>query len=462
MTEKPPTKKNPASFRDPDGFVFTRNGALFRQVNESYRENYGLLMRSGLYARLVRDGSLIPHEEAVAETDLEKPGFLLKPEPIPFISYPYEWCFSQLQDAALKTLEVQLAALDCGMTLKDASAYNIQFRDAKPIHIDTLSFEAYEEGRPWQAYGQFCRHFLAPLALMAHRDARLNSMARDYVDGIPLDLAASLLPRKTLLHPGLAMHLHLHARSQRAYSGKAKSAEGLKLGKRGLIGILQSLQGTVKKLAWKNRGTEWGDYYRDTNYAEAALEAKKALVGGMLKRAHPASCWDLGSNNGLFSRIASGMGIRTLAFDIDHGAVEAGYRAVRAQGEKNILNLIADLSNPSPALGWSHRERASLLDRGPADACMALALIHHLAISNNLPFPELADFFARACRFLIIEFVPKQDSQVQRLLASRKDIFTGYDETAFAAAFSARFAILERHPIPDSARTLYLMERLDG
>jgi hypothetical protein len=455
-------KKDLGSFRDPAGFVFLRNGVIHRQINDSYRNNYEILMGSGLYGVLSKQGSLIPHEEVGCVPGSGESCFrIIRPEPIPFVSYPYEWCFSQLKDAALKTLEIQSTALEHGMVLKDASAFNIQFQGSRPVHIDTLSFEAYREGAPWAAYGQFCRHFLAPLALMSRRDARLGSLFRIHIDGIPLDLCAALLPYSGLLNPGLLMHIYLHARSQTTYSGKAKSAEGLSLNKRALQGMVKSLQATVEGMAWKNPGTEWGGYYKDTNYTENAASTKKKLISGMLARIRPRSCWDLGSNNGLYSRLASDVGIRTVAFDIDHGAVEGNYRVSRSREETDILPLILDLANPSPGLGWSHSERASLLERGPADVCMTLALIHHLAISNNLPFDEISDFFRKACKYLIIEFVPKPDSQVQRLLASRKDIFAGYDEARFTASFSRHFEIQESHAIPDSERRLYLMRNLE-
>jgi hypothetical protein len=460
MTQISPDRKNPASFRDPDGFIFSSNGRVYRRINESYRENYECLMNSGLYGALVKRGDMVSHEEIRMETGLGQGGFkVIAPQQIPFVSFPYEWCFSQLKDAALLTLELQAKAMEHGMTLKDASGYNIQFLDSHPVHIDTLSFEKYREGQPWDAYGQFCRHFLAPLALMAMRDVRLNSLSRVFLDGTPLDLASTMLPFKTIFRPGLLMHIHLHSKSQRNYSAKAKSSEGLALSKRGFQGIIHSLRSAVESLTWRNSGTEWGEYYRDTNYSEAAATSKSEIIKEMLESTGAKSCWDLGSNNGLYSRIASEMGIRTVSFDLDHGVVESNYLACRTRKSKDILPLLMDLANPSPALGWSHLERPSLLDRGPADVCMALALIHHLSFSNNLPFQELADFFSLSCRFLIIEFVPKTDSQAQRLLKSRKDIFTNYEETHFKESFASKFEILDARKIDDSERKLFLMER---
>ena len=448
------------SFRDPGGFLFRRDGVLYRQVNRSCAADLGLLHESGLYEVLVGKGLLIPHREAPLEL-APAPGAacVIAPEPVPFISYPYEWCFSQLQDAALATLRVQKLALRHGLTLKDASAYNIQFHRGRPLLIDTLSLTAYREGGPWVAYRQFCQHFLAPLALMAKVDVRLLSLLRTHIDGVPLDLASRLLPWRTRLSAPLLMHLHAHAASQKKHEGDARAARPRVVSQQALGGILDSLRGAVRGLHWNPAGTEWGDYYADTNYSDDALDAKRDLVAAFIERAAPDTVWDLGANDGTFSRLAAARGLPTVAADIDPAAVEHNWRRVRQDGEENLLPLLMDLTNPSPALGWDHAERDGLLQRGPAGCVLALALVHHLAISNNVPLPRVAAFLARAGRSLIIEFVPKSDSQVRRLLATREDVFPAYDRAGFEAAFAADFTIEATAPIPASERTLYLMRR---
>jgi ribosomal protein L11 methylase PrmA len=224
------------------------------------------------------------------------------------------------------------------------------------------------------------------------------------------------------------------------------------------LGLIDNLESTTKKLAWKPAGTEWADYYSATNYTDESLEQKAQVVAGFLEKTNPKTVWDLGANTGRFSRIAVDRGIPTVAFDVDPAAVELNYLDCRKRGERNLLPLLSDLTNPSPAIGWQNRERQSLIERGPCDAAMALALIHHLAIGNNLPFDRIVDFITGTCRTLIIEFVPKSDSQVQRLLATREDIFPGYSQAGFEQAFSSRFAILASSPVKDSDRTIYLME----
>ena len=453
-----------ASFRDPNGFIFIREGKLYRQVNCSYAKEYETLMESGLYAKLTKAQFLVEHLETDAEPAEPDLAFkVIRPENVPFISYPYEWPFSLLKEAALNTLSIQKRALKAGMTLKDASAYNFQLLRGKAILIDTLSFDMYQEGEPWVAYRQFCQHFLAPLALMAYTDVRLNQLLKVYIDGIPLDLASRLLPFRTRLDFGLLTHLHIHARLQMQYAWQADQSalSSGKMTKQAMLGLIESLEKTVKKLDWKPTGTEWGDYYNITNYSEAGFQHKQALVSEWVSRIEPKSVWDMGANDGTFSRLASDQGIFTLAFDIDPAAVEQNYRQIKTKKEQNIVPLLLDLTNPSPAIGWHNQERESVLERAPADMVLALALIHHLAISNNVPLSRLADFFADMGKWLVIEFVPKSDSQVQKLLASRKDIFPAYTREAFEEAFKERFDIREKVAVQESERFLYLMEKRD-
>ena len=401
-----------SSFRDPSGFLFSRNGTIYRQINRTYEGDYFHLIKSGLYEKLIASGSLVPHTEV--EEKPAEPGLaykIIQPECMPFISYPYEWSFSQLKDAALATLSIQKQAFRAGMVLKDASAFNIQFLHGKPILIDTLSFEIYQDGKPWDAYRQFCQHFLAPLALMSFVDIRLGQLLRSNIDGIPLDLASHLLPTSTRLNFGLLTHIHLHASAQSRFAdADAKSAthKGV-ISRNGFIGLIESLKGAVRRLVWRPVGTEWGNYYDITNYGEMAFTNKKEIISSWIEIIKPMSVWDLGANNGVFSRLASTMGIPTVAWDIDPSAVEQNYLRVKDEKEKYLLPLVLDLTNPSPALGWANKERDSLHQRGPVDAIFALALIHHLAISNNVPFQRLADFFSDLGRWLVIEWVPKQD-----------------------------------------------------
>ena len=452
----------PSSFRDPSGFVFCQDGSIYRQVNTSYKDQYDHLMASGLYDSLVNSELLIPHEEVNApKVKYDKAYRVIEPEPIPFISYPYEWCFSQWKDAALSTLRIQRIALDFGMSLKDASAYNIQFRKGKPVFIDTLSFERYREGNPWVAYRQFCQHFLAPLTLMSYKDIRLSQLFRVHMDGIPLELTSSLLPVRTYFKISSLIHLHLHAMSQKRHAARSFDHKLVtkSFSLHSFRGLIDSLESSIQRLTWHPPLTEWNDYYGAGNrYESQAMEHKKQLVADFLDEINPETVWDLGANTGLFSRIASRKGIETISFDMDSACVEKNYLEVVAEKEPNILPLLLDLTNPSPQLGWLNQERMSIFERGPVQTVLSLALIHHLAISNNLPLDHIARFFRQIGSWLIIEFIPKTDSQVQRLLSTRKDIFHEYTQENFEAEFGNLFLIKGSVKISDSQRTLYLME----
>jgi hypothetical protein len=452
-----------SSFRDPAGFVFRRDGVLYRAIRRPGLPHFERLLASGLYDELVEARLLVPHEEAPASTagpdDVER---VIRPEEVPFVSYPYEWSFSQLQDAALATLEIQKRALRRGLTLVDASAYNIQFLRGAPVLIDTLSLRQAADGEPWTAYRQYCQHFLAPLALMALRDVRLGQLLRIHIDGVPLDLASALLPLASRRRASLLLHLHLHARSQKRYEGRQLDGPRRKVALQALLGLVDSLETGTRKLRWRPAGTEWADYYEDTNYTADGLAEKERAVASFVAEARPRTVWDLGANVGAFSRAAASAGAMVVSFDLDPACVERNYLRVRADKETRLLPLLMDLANPSPASGWANEERMSLLERGPADAVLALALIHHLAIGNNVPLDRAARFFARAGRSLLIEFVPKSDSQVKRLLVTREDVFDGYTQAGFERAFGTYFEIRRRAPLAGSERILYEMARKPG
>lgn len=460
--QRTPSPHLPSSFRDPSGFVFGRDGVLYRAVDASYAADYDHLMDSGLYQNLVRDRLLVPHEEVeprLARMEREPLGppiwRCLRPEPIEFISYPFEWCFSQLRDAALLTLDIQRRALEHGMLLKDASAYNVQFRGPHPVLIDTLSFERYEEGRPWVAYRQFCEHFLGPLALMSYVDYRLVRLLQTHIDGVPLDLTAQLLPFRTRLRLSLLLHIHMHAAGQRRLARRSVKQLGRVISRSRLEALCANLRTGVEALRW-SQDTPWLRYYEESeHYSESAARRKTELVEEYLSLASPTTVWDLGANTGQYSRIAARHG-SVVAFDGDAGAVERLYQRCRSRGPANLLPLVMNLASPSPALGWAHEERESLLQRGPADAVLALALVHHLRVGNNVPFAMISGFLRRAGCWVVVEYVPKDDPKVLGMLASRRDIFADYTVPVFEMAFAEHFDLVRRDAISDGGRVLYL------
>jgi hypothetical protein len=458
-------ERDAGSFRDPSGFILWQDGQPYRQIQRSFATEWDAFEASPLKQRLIDGDRLIPYESVPVErAQAADAHAVIRPEKIEFISYPYEWTFGELRDAALLTLDARLDAMAEGWQLKDASAYNVQFRDTRPILIDSLSFEPLDEGAPWVAYRQFCEHFLAPLALIARRDVRLASLLRADPDGVPLDLASGLLPWRTRLDFGLLSHVHLHARAQRRYAGNEDegdidAARGARISRQRLEGLIRNLRGTVERLRWEPAGTEWSDYADHTSYGDAATADKARLVEAFVGEAKGARLWDLGANTGRYSRIAADAGKRVLAFDIDPAAAERNYRQLRTEGRSDILPLILDVANPSPGIGWAGRERRSLLDRADPDITLALALVHHLAISRNVPLPMVLGLFADLAPWAIVEFVPKEDRMVRRLLATRRDVFPDYTLDGFQAAATERFDVVQEAPIEDSLRVLFLLRR---
>ncbi|HAR98661.1 MAG TPA: SAM-dependent methyltransferase [Syntrophus sp. (in: bacteria)] len=450
-----------SSFRDPDGLVYTLDGALYRQLHAAALPHYRRLMDSGLYAALTGRGWLVEHREAGPEMRFDdRARLVLAPRPVPFPSYPHEWCFHQLKDAALLTLDIQEEALRRGMVLKDASAHNVLFDGPRPVFIDTGSFETLEADRPWAAYRQFCRHFLAPLALMAARDVRLGRLLQLHPDGLPLDLACRLLPRRTLLRPSLLLHLHAQSASQRRGAAWTGRSRGRRMGLSALLGLAGHLRGAVARLEPSRSGSAWSGYYGMRSYSDRAFADKRATVAAFMDRAGGRTCWDLGANEGVFSRLAAGRGMAVVAVDADPVVVDGHYLALRREGVEGVLPLVVDLLDPPPAGGWAGEERRPFLSRGPADLVLALALVHHLALGGNVPLPRIARLFAGIGRRLVVEFVPKEDPQVREMLAFRRDIFDGYTAEGFEAAFGACFRIEERAAVEGSTRTLYRMTAL--
>jgi hypothetical protein len=448
------------SFRDPAGFVYEGQDGLRRQVNQVYRDHYDRLVTSGLYDELVSKRLLVAH----VEVDEEPPERVLaykviQPERIEFLSFPYEWAFSELKDAALVTLEAERTALGHGMTLKDCSAYNVQFQRGRPILIDTLSLETYREGEPWMGYRQFCEHFLAPLTLMSLVDHRLGQLLRTNIDGVPLDLAVRCLPWTSRLRFGLALHLHLHQTFQRKHSGADQAFRASKMGSRALFGLIDSLESTIRGLTWKPERGGWSAYYQEHLYTPDEFQHKERLVGELIERTGARTVWDLGANTGHFSRLAAERGLSTIAFDLDPACVEQNYLDVKKRGETKLLPLLLDLFNPSPSSGWMNQERASILDRGQPDLVLALALVHHLAIAGNQPMENLARLFRRLGSWLIIEFVPETDPQFRALSDRRRGNHHPYHRDHFEQCFDKHFISMAAEPLSDCGRTLYLMRR---
>ncbi len=451
-----------SSFRDPSGFVFFKEGKAYRQINQSYFEHYDQFMQSGLYQELINHQYIVSHQE----TERTPTHIILLPQQLPFISYPYEWSFSQLKAAATLTLKVHLLALKYKMSLKDAAATNVQFLSSRPVFIDTLSFEAYKEGSPWKAYGQFCRHFLAPLLLMKYVDLRCIHLLQRFLDGIPLDLASRMLPWKTHFSFFIKMHIHLHSRFvTRHHRDDATHKRKIEMSLQRQQAMIESLLQYLNNLDYAH-STEWGNYYEKTlNYTTQTFDTKHQIVRKYLEKVQPKTLWDIGGNDGTFSRLAKENSQYVFSTDIDLQAVDHNYRQTVKNTESNVWPLFFDVTNPTPDLGL-HAAQGSLEKRLHTigiDCILALALIHHLTITNNYPFAFIARYLAKMAPHLIIEFVKPSDSWASELLARKQDdqkLFAHYNQHEFEKVFQEWYTINHQQGIEGTQREIYLMNRL--
>lgn len=451
-------KRHPASFRDPSGFVFEYERKFYRQVNKCYADNYRLLQDSGLYSALTKSGKLIVHEE-LSKNILQSENWFstLLPEQVTSISYPYEWCFDQLKDAALLTLDILKESIDHGMILKDATPFNIQFRGTKPVFIDTLSFEKYDDTKPWVAYRQFIECFAVPLLLASYRSPELIRLLQMYPDGLPLQMASKLLPFRSRFNFNVLLHVFLAAKLNARQSNNTVNRQNFS--KQKLNNIINSLYTLISRLELKRTNSLWNDYYTNTVLGKDYVDQKNNIINDWLPFVQGNSVLDIGTNTGLFALEACSKFTNVIAIDSDSLCVNDLYQKAKHTGCNNLLPLCVDITMPSPAIGWNNQERSDFFTRYRADVVYALALIHHLAFAKNIPLPVIAAKFSQICKFLIIEFVPKDDPKVILMLAAREDIFEFYSESSFEEAFSEFFVTERKMKVGSTNRILYLMNK---
>ncbi len=445
------------SYRDPSGFVFSYKDEIYRQVNKIYVQQYDRFVSAGLYDQLVSRKMLIPHA-VINENLTGSPDWYitLKPEKIESLSYPYEWSFSMLKDAALLTLSIMKLSISYGMILKDATPYNIQWHKGQLTFIDTLSFENYDERKPWVAYRQFCETFLAPLLLMHYSKKPLQQLMLAWPEGIPVSVASSLLPLRSRF--ALYPYLHIHLNAKYSESAHKQGDKKISFSKPRMLNLLNSLESLVLKLKLPASKSTWSDYYNEAASRDDYLFDKKTILKkwfGALS-AEIRTALDIGSNTGEFSFLLSERGVSVVAVDTDAVCIERLYRHVIETGEKNILPLVSDFANPAPGIGINNEERPSFISRVRPDLSLALAVIHHLAIGKNIPLNLIAEMFAnQTCKKLIIEFVPLSDEKTKILLKAKEIMFDKYTEENFLLEFLKYFELEDKAAIANSGRVLY-------
>ncbi len=463
-------KKISGSFRDPSGHVYVGDGRIFRTVNSCFASDFEYVHSSGILGKLSNAGQLLPVTIVPDGTDLgvgieTDAKYILETTKLPFISYPYEWPFSALKAAALLHLEIHLSALEEGVTLSDASAYNIQFLGPRPIFIDHLSFRPYRKGEMWLGHRQFCEQFLNPLLLQSYFGLSHNAWYRGTQEGIPAHEINRLLRWRHFMNPNVCLHIVMPSFLQKTVQASVGGIQKEELGKASFPlasfqRMLQRLYKWIGKLQPQGAGkTVWQDYIKTHNYSPKEMSLKKQFVKNFANRIQPTLLWDLGCNSGEYSKVALQEGAGTaVGFDADHGALEAAFERACEEGLA-LQPVYLDMTNPAPNQGWRECERSGIQARASANGVLALACIHHLAISRNIPFGELLEWIVGLAPNGIIEFVPKNDPMVQKLLRLREDIFTDYSEENFLKTISQKATIVHSQCVSESGRLLIEYER---
>ncbi|ANW05325.1 hypothetical protein LMTR13_05755 [Bradyrhizobium icense] len=455
--------REPGSYRDRNGAVYCRDGEIFRGINAKALANWTHLTATHFFQDFTKRGSIVP-TEMVSEPDWGNSAppwaAVLKHDLIPFVSYPYEWTFGMLKDAALLHLELMLAALEEDFILKDSSPYNVQWHGARPVFIDIPSFEVLLPGQPWVGYRQFCELFLYPLMLLAYKRVDFRPWLRGSIDGISAASLQPLLSLRDLVRPGVAMHVVAHNALQRRYSGGKGNVRGA-LADAGfdkglIVRNVLNLRKIISRMALGSSKTAWSNYARAHSYGEADFAAKCAFVRSATGSRRWRRVWDLGCNTGTFSKIVAKHANYVVAMDGDWMAVEHLYQSLKRDPcGGSILPLVIDLSDPSPGQGWRGRERKPLPDRGKPDLTLCLALIHHVVIGENVPMTDFIDWLASLGTALVIEFIGRDDEMVELLLRNKDEQYDDYRLEVFEALLSEHFEIRDRQTLKSGRRSIY-------
>lgn len=454
---------HPASFRDPAGFVFEEDGILLRAVHPDAAADVEHFFNSGLYDDLVAVGLFVRHEPQPAADRLPKGWLAFRPARLPVIGYACEWSHGQLRAAALATLEIERLASRHGMTLKDASSFNIQFAGSRPVFIDLLSFTRSSSERRWIPYRQFCEHFLAPLAMRRYLKGS-EVLGAASLAGIPIELASRCLPLRSWFNVGALLHLHLHACS----AGAAEHSTASRQQARGTrqpsaafrSQLIDSLERAVKSLEIATTTSIWSQYRGNNTYSTESAQVKRSFVEEAIKRAESRRVLDLGANDGHYTHVVASLGVPCTAVESDPVCCEAIHATSATSPHADLVNTLrVDLANPTPAHGWAHAERASFVERLQCDMTLSLALIHHLSIACHVPFTHISSLLARLGPHAVVEYIPLDDPMVMQLLAARSGVTDAYlstlTEDAFRAAFDEHFECVARSEPLSGGRILH-------
>ncbi len=456
-------RRDPGSFRDPSNAVHHVAGRVLRGLDATAAADWSVLRERRFLSEAMTAGRVVRTTEPDDGRALLGEGWaaVLEHEPVPFRSYPYEWTFTMLRDAAVLHLDLLLAAASEDCTMADGTAYNVQWHGTRPVFVDLLSFRPLGDGGPWAGYRQFCQTFLYPLLLQAHRGAPAHLVLRSRVEGVEPDVARRLLGPTGWARKGALRHVYLHALAEQRMGGATSTEVAGELRAAGFdrevtVGLAKGLRKLVTGLR-PSRGRSVWDRYRDTCSSSAADQAAKAeFVRRALEGRGHELVWDLGCNDGTYARIAADHARTVVALDADEAVVDRLYRTLRREGDERILPLVVDLLDPSPGLGWRNQERPAFGDRERPDAVLALAVVHHLALGGNVPLAEVVAWLAALDAEIVVEVPHRDDPMVGRLVASKPaGTHDDYELATFVAAAEDHFTIDVRSVLPGGTRSLF-------
>ena len=465
---------NSGSFRDPDNRVYeigsdNNKKRILRGLSHNALTTYNALVEQEFFKKLlnssevVKTNLLLEDQNEVKKILADGWAAVIEHEPIPFITYPYEWTFSMLKDAALLHLKLIEKSLENGWTMKDATPYNIQWIGSKPIFIDIPSFQPWKVGDPWVGYRQFCSMFLTPLLLKAHLGIDHLPQLRSYLDGIPPTEAIKYFSGIKSLKKGVLSHIVFPAKVEKSIEKKERDdapAAKRSSGKQSLamvLGLVQSLTRLVQKLSIKNEHTDWSQYDKTHSYNEIDFELKKDFISKHASSTHRNYIWDIGCNTGTFSRIFSENCKNVISIDGDHNAVEQLYLVEKQDPTSNILPLVMNIGNISPNQGWAGKERLAFDHRIKPDLVLCLALIHHIRLSANIPNYLFLKWLRSLDAEIIIEFVNRNDEMVEKLLTNKKEQYEDYNLDQFIQDTGEYFTIKDRTSLKEGKRELFYL-----
>jgi ribosomal protein L11 methylase PrmA len=459
-------RPEPGSFRDPSGRVFHASGKVYRALDQRGLTDFRALESTGLLGALIGEGNvvatrLLAEEEASALDPPEGRAGILEHEAIPFLSYPFEWTFSMLRAAALLQLDILERALAAGLTLKDATPYNIQFRGARPVFIDVGSFQRLGAGEPWVGYRQFCRQFLYPLMMRAHLGIPFQPWLRGDPEGPSAADISAMMSGRDLLRSGVAMHVSLQARAERRFQGDAVRDDLRRAGfsTEMILANVRGLRKVVEGLAWDPSSSEWSGYAEDCKHVAAHRATKETFLRAAIDRVGPGRVLDLGANDGFFSRAAAESCEVVVAADADELVLDRLFESLAAAGSDRVQPLLVDLSNPSPRMGWRGQERSALAERARPDLVVAYAVIHHLVVGRSVPLAEVVGWLADFGCPVVLEWVGPEDPMARRLAANKRpeEIHLDYREWGLSPLVEEQFVVQREEPLPGGTRALLLL-----